>query len=310
MSKADHDNRSNQMNPNNDAYYSARGMDRHGDDDDSEWVSRAYGYHRPVSYAPTFSLHEFHAVRVTMEGQVQRGKIALRGRESLHQDEAAEELFHRHRIGHAYFELRDPDGKLLHSYRYPLEEVPVRSDLKPLQVLSRLEQALLYREQANDAMEAYREGIVAAVEQMRNLPSTPPLGGHPCEWESALDYFGERFKSVQGLMPGDLRAAQLYLREFSLELNPPYAQLAALHRRAIVLLGAWAHRTRRIDQRGDAYQGNDHQEWLRNRNLRNYLEQKRSAVMTTRAVDDFLEASPAADAHWDDWGVYDANYRW
>jgi hypothetical protein len=35
-SKSDHDNHSNQLNPNNDAYHSSRGVGRHGDDDDDE----------------------------------------------------------------------------------------------------------------------------------------------------------------------------------------------------------------------------------------------------------------------------------
>ena len=39
MAKHDHDNRSNQLNPNNDAYWESRGHDARPDD----WSDRRYG---------------------------------------------------------------------------------------------------------------------------------------------------------------------------------------------------------------------------------------------------------------------------
>lgn len=47
-SKSDTDNRSNQLNPNNDAYYSSRGSSRYGDDDDEQ------NYRPPASMACVF----------------------------------------------------------------------------------------------------------------------------------------------------------------------------------------------------------------------------------------------------------------
>lgn len=47
-SKSDSDNRSNQLNPNNDAYYSSRGSSRYGDDDDEQ------NYRPPASMACVF----------------------------------------------------------------------------------------------------------------------------------------------------------------------------------------------------------------------------------------------------------------
>lgn len=40
-SKSDKDNRSNQLNPNNDGYYSSRGSSQYGDDDDQDYRARA-----------------------------------------------------------------------------------------------------------------------------------------------------------------------------------------------------------------------------------------------------------------------------
>lgn len=55
-SKSDQDNRANQLNPNNDAYYSSRGIERTGDDEDGDSDGgvflRSYG-HPICSLGPT-----------------------------------------------------------------------------------------------------------------------------------------------------------------------------------------------------------------------------------------------------------------
>lgn len=73
-SKHDDDNRSNQLNPNNDAYHSSRGYGsgRNTDDEDYAYAysSRSYSNTRFVPQAPLVIQEKFHLNFVTFCGQV------------------------------------------------------------------------------------------------------------------------------------------------------------------------------------------------------------------------------------------------
>jgi hypothetical protein len=73
MSKADSDNRSNQLNPNNDAYYQSRGFDgRPSDDDDDDgdddcgYRGHSYTYSPPPPPRDKYFL-ETHSARVRQD---------------------------------------------------------------------------------------------------------------------------------------------------------------------------------------------------------------------------------------------------
>lgn len=63
MTKSDDDNRSNQLNPNNDAYYSSRGTSKSGGDDDDDHVFIPAPV-RPAELAEIFR-ERFHAPRTS-----------------------------------------------------------------------------------------------------------------------------------------------------------------------------------------------------------------------------------------------------
>lgn len=64
-SKSDRDNRSNQLNPNNSAYSSSRGIGGYDDDDGERYVSPRWGLNSLVVPAPTF--HEQKRITIHRE---------------------------------------------------------------------------------------------------------------------------------------------------------------------------------------------------------------------------------------------------
>lgn len=68
-SKADRDNRSNQLNPNNDAYYSSRGSSRGWDDDDQEYMPKAAALFFPAARPVTKRTATYGFGAVSMSGK-------------------------------------------------------------------------------------------------------------------------------------------------------------------------------------------------------------------------------------------------
>lgn len=67
MSKADRDNRSNQLNQNNDAFYQSRGYDGRPDNDDGDFCGRRSSTFGPPPPSPQKHFLETHSVRVEQE---------------------------------------------------------------------------------------------------------------------------------------------------------------------------------------------------------------------------------------------------
>lgn len=306
MSKASDDNRSNQLNPNNDAYHSSRGTSRDDDDgDDTGKGTSAYWVTSP-KYVPKYSFHEFVGHRVLSDLTVEAVKLTVRGRESMDSEDAMETALRATSQGAVFCVLWDSVGRVKSSRQPLIRPSKVKSRLNTLQLCARWERGLSYRDQANDLREEHDEIFKAIRDVIESLPDQAPSGVRQGRWTKARNDLQQRFSSNQRSSQwlGNVKLAEVVLKEFGQALFPSFAQAEALDRRRRVLIEAAIHLNELFEPR-DGGLDRPHDEWRRNRELRAYLQKIRQADAQQTVIDAVSSVRPS-DGAWTDYGVVDA----
>ena len=303
MSKADRDNRSNQLNPNNDRYYSSRGISRSGDDDDVG--SAAFSYRHSETYAPTTTPtveHRFRLAAVAVDGDIFRAELSVLCTPFFAYDRAAEvaedELLRR--VGYllkgsiAYYEVRDDKGALRRASRAPHWKLHLFPSEVTERLVRRMQTTMSYRAQAEQAAGAYARLVEQCRKFCEALPDRPPAGFKVDEWQLLRDDLSRRFARAPGEITHlDVQAASSALASAGCAADrlPRAEEMKSLARRYFVLWRASLHRSpapdpNLLDATGrpaDVY--------------RDYFEESRAKGQLEQLIQWFDKGAPALQRH-------------
>jgi hypothetical protein len=304
-SKADRDNHSNQLNPNNDAYYSSRGISRSGgDDDDDGGASAGWSYRQATTYAPTTSQtleYRFRLTAVAVDGRVLRAELAILCSPFFEYDRAAERA-EGELLGKgdrllkgplAYYEVRDDKGALLRASRAPHWRIHRHKGDVTESLVRRMQTTVGYRAQAKQAASQYAHLVEQCRAFCEALPALPPAGSRKDDWQQLRDDLANRFRRPEGVTYLDVQAASAALASagYAADGLPHPEQLKSLARRHSVLWRASLHRAPPPDPNVLDCTGRAPDVY------RDYFEESRAKYQLEQLIQWFDKGAPAVQRH-------------
>jgi hypothetical protein len=254
VSKADDDNRSNQLNPNNPAYYSSRGTSQSGEDDDESqgaWTGLP-SYGTGVSYRAQPREQEFRLTEITLGGESRHFRVAVRG--NLTREKAAElasQVVHkRHAFsarhqGFAYIEVRAENNELICASPMPVLRLHRHRGKVTHAAVRRLLRTQSYRAQADEALKSYERLVLQAHTFCHQLPVVPPPVTKASTWRNLREDLSRRFSNSPSVTPLDFSVARQALQGCGMPCEglPSEVDAALFKRVGEILTRASIHRS-------------------------------------------------------------------
>ncbi len=285
MSKADRDNRSNQLNPNNDAYYSSRGIDRSACDDDDDSVIE-HGSSFTSGSGPSFwtqpRLHEYgyEITAITLQGVRRHFLVTVvTSRGESHALTLSQRAFHARRtiefsrFRPVFVEIRTTSGDVVFSSPAPVWQLHRYPGPVTPSLVRRMRRTKSYRLQATQAELEYEKLKQRAGQFCANVLKDRLAGLRIADWRRLKADILARFGDSARPTALDFEATLIKLRELRLDTDgfPSQEEVDRLVRLHEILWRASSHRSPPLDPNVLDLSGRERERF------RDYFEESRAA---------------------------------